>query len=172
ARRALTPIQSRSKTMNKLVSRGLWTVLIAGGLSVAGATAANADTIEVDASLLGSNLANVDIALPINLGGLLGTSQTSAPLIDANVQLLSPTPTTAQPSAPLVDATVNVLSPTPAAAPSTAPVDVKVNILSSSSSPAPSTTAGPLADVDLNILSSGGSTAAVPGQAVDADVQI
>lgn len=64
--------------MNKLISRGLWTVLLVGGLSVAGASAAHAAETSGDGGTASGTQADVGLTLPITIGGnaisVLGTS--------------------------------------------------------------------------------------------------
>src|SRR4051812_24604111 len=62
-------IRNGDITMNKYVSRGLWTVLITGGLCVLGAGVANAAESSGDDGAASGNQAIIQVNLPIDLSG-------------------------------------------------------------------------------------------------------
>jgi hypothetical protein len=69
--------------MKIFLSRALWGVLIAGGITIFGAAAANAAETNGDDGLLSGTQAIIDVNLPVTVGGnavsVIGDSTTSAP---------------------------------------------------------------------------------------------
>ena len=53
--------------MHKIVTHALWRVLIAGGISLLGATAANAAETDGDDSLLGGTQALIEAVVPVDV---------------------------------------------------------------------------------------------------------
>ena len=127
--------------MHTFVKRALWGALIAGGMTLIGATAANAAETGGDDGLLSGTQLEAPISIPVTIAdnaiSLLGGSSVETPSVDpgpsapsAPAAAQQATPQQAAPESAMTDGTDGIGSGTQALVDVTVPIDVSGNAIS------------------------------------------